>query len=505
MSATPFSSVYIDRVLDPSYRNWVKLFYEKSFLVHKAHLCMLAETGIVDGETVRLIKKGLEAIENEFSPPEHIPGWSRVAVAPPGGGVTAAMADAGLARVEDLYFLVEKELGARIGDENAAWLHTARSRNDMDTTVFRLALKDVLLGVLEKFRLSCDKILSRAKSGDRELTVLFTHGQPANPSTTAHYLTAFLLDFLEDGRAIADSLVDVDKSSMGACAITGTGFPIDRARVAELLGLAEPIPNTYQAISTSHWLTRPAQALYDAMLDIGRFAADLIHKASAEVGLYDFPDELVQVSSIMPQKRNPVILEHLRIQSGQVAGVCLAVEESFRNVPYQDVNENADALVAQFLEILSTAGSVLDLLVATVQGMRSREERAEQIAAQFGVATTELADTLVREFGIGFRTAHGICSEFAHSGGDKVELRRKFLEKTGRELSWSDAEIDAVLDPRHFVEVRKTEGGPAAEGMKSVYETIHHDLSGFDRILDACVARRRSASAELSEAWARLR
>ncbi|HWR10523.1 MAG TPA: lyase family protein [Rectinemataceae bacterium] len=481
MSGGAFAKVYVDRVLDPAFSNWKNLYQEDSLRVHRAHLCMLAETNIITAEVAKSLKIGIERVEAGFAPPAHIPEG-----------------------VEDLYFLFEKTLGDVAGQENAAWLHTARSRNDMDTTVFRLALKRTMTEFLRAFTVSCERLLERCRRGAGELTVLYTHGQPANPSTTAHFLSALLLDLLEDGEGLFDALSDVDRSTLGACAITGTGFPIDRARVAELLGMDGFVPNSYQAIATSHWLARPAQALRLLMQDLGRFAADLSHKASCEVGLYDFPDDLVQISSIMPQKRNPVIIEHLRIQAGQTIGLCATIEDLYRNVPYQDVNEAADAPVSQLLQAFSCAFSAMDLAGATFAGMRARPERARAIALQFGVTTTELADAMVRRFGVGFRAAHGICAAFIRSGQNKEVLRQAFSDKTGQPLPWSDAEIDAILEPEHFVEVRTTAGGPAPDGMIAVYKEAEARLKTFRTRLSDMDVRRASADRMVEEAWGSL-
>ena len=480
MSGT-FAKVYVDRVLDPAFFNWKTLYESDALHVHRAHLCMLAETGILKPEVAKALKNGIEKVEVSFIAPTHIPDG-----------------------VEDLYFLFEKELGDVAGEENAAWLHTARSRNDMDTTVFRLALKREMLGFLRSFASCCGGLFTRCKQGENELTVLYTHGQPANPSTTAHYLSALLLDLLDDGAGLLEAISTVDKSTLGACAITGTGFPIDRARVAELLGMDGFVINSYQAIATSHWLTKPAQALRILMQDLGRFAADLSHKASSEVGLYDFPDDLVQISSIMPQKRNPVIIEHLRIQAGQAAGLCATIEELYRNVPYQDVNEAADAPVSQLLQAFAFARSAIDLAAATFSGMRARPERARTIALDFGVTTTELADEMVREFGIGFRAAHGICAAFIHSGRDKEALRRVFTDRAGAALPWDDAKIDAILEPDHFIEVRGTIGGPAFEGMVAVYDSAREKIVALDTSIESLTNRQINADSMAAQAWTAL-
>ncbi len=312
------------------------------------------------------------------------------------------------------------------------------------------------------------------------------------------------MDLLEDAMRMSSALDDVDRSTMGACAITGTGFPIDRARVAGLLGCADFVVNTYQAISTSHWIVPCALSLQNLMIDAGRFTADLLHKASSEVGLYRFPDELVQISSIMPQKRNPVILEHIRIQAEMVAGACESVANAFRNVPYQDVNEDADLIISKFLGTIEESVSVLDLAEEATAKMIADTSRAREICAQFGVTTTELADSLVRKYGIGFRVAHRICSEFVSKGYEIEALREAFVLETERELDLSDGEIQALLSPKTFVRVRATAGGPAREGMREVYSALDRGLENIEGDLAARAKRWRDAEKELDRCFSSL-
>ena len=197
-----FSSVYVEHVLDPGYRNWKRLYYGDLLAVHKAHLIMLQETGIVSRTAAAAIKASMAAIEAGTAFPDHLPEG-----------------------LEDLFFFYEKELD-RHGAGRSASLHTARSRNDMDTTVFRLALKRELRDLVGRLTSCARTILQRARAGESELTILSTHGQPANVSTMAHYLSAFLLDFLEGTESLVTAMGSTDRCSLGACAITGTGFAI---------------------------------------------------------------------------------------------------------------------------------------------------------------------------------------------------------------------------------------------------------------------------------------
>lgn len=478
MADKKFSQVYVENVLDPAYRNWKANFYAASLKVHKAHLCMLYETGIISKDKAKEIAGGIAYLEHEFSAPGHIPEG-----------------------VEDLYFLFEKALGQQIGDENAAWLHTARSRNDMDTTIFRLVLREELAVLIERLQVFSKALLARCLQGENELTVLFTHGQPANPSTTAHYLSSFLMETIGDMKWIVQALADVNQSTMGACAITGSGFPVDRQYVSDLLGFENYIPNTYQAVSTSHWLVNAASTIRNLMIDIGRFAADLLHKASSEVGLYRFPDDLVQVSSIMPQKRNPVILEHIRIQAEMVAGACDTVAHSFLNVPYQDVNENADMIISKLIETIHESTSVIDLLQESVLKMKSDPARAREICRQFGVTTTELADSLVRIYGIGFRKAHHICAEYVASGYDIQTLRDSFFKETMQALDLSNSRIEEILDLGTFIQVRKTPGGPSHEGIKAVYARAEEMLGDMEKNIISVKSKWHRADDALEEAF----
>jgi argininosuccinate lyase len=475
-----FPRVYVDYVLDPGYRNGRRLYYADFLAVHKAHLVMLAETGILPRTSAAGIKAAMADIEADSPFPDRIPDG-----------------------MEDLYFAYEEELDRR-GVGNAASLHTARSRNDMDTTVFRLALKRGLRDLIGRFASLAKTILERARAGESELTILYTHGQPANVSTMAHYLTAFLLELLEGTESLITALASTDRCPLGACAITGTGFGIDRDRTSHLLGFISPVANSYQAIATSHWLTRPAQSLQLILSDAGRLAADMLHKAAAEVGLLVLPDDLVQSSSIMPQKRNPVILEHIRIQAGLAAGSCDSIVRLFRNVPYQDVNEAADAPVSQFLDSLSQARSCAALLGLAVSKVASDQRRARELALSFGVTTTELADTMVRACGVSFRTAHHACAAFVRSGYDKARLRDAFKEIAGSKLTFSDQEVDAILEPERFVAVRRTPGGPAPGGMASVYTAVQTAMARIDAALEEIDERGRSATADLEAAWAAL-
>ena len=477
-----FSPVYITQILGPGYQYWKKNLVEASCLVHRAHLVMLAKQGIVDSTIAGAIKEGIDLIEKDFQYPDRIPD-----------------------NTEDLYFTFEKELGRRIGSANAGFLHTARSRNDMDAAIFRIFLRGRILEVLERL-LDQYRIMDRRmhEPDGKDPFILYTHGQPANVSTLAHYISSMLLDTADCTELLCATLGKINISPMGACAITTTGFPIDREIVSRLLGFDNPITNSYGAIAVSHWLTFPAGALKLILLGMGRYIADISHKASCEVGILRFPDSLVQISSIMPQKRNPVILEHVRIQASLGMGILTGIEDLFRNVPFQDVNESGDAALAEISRAVDIVLSCISLFNETVQNISVVQERVYAVAQSCGITTTELADRLVRDFHISFREAHGITSAFVKSGYDKKVLRQKYQERGFGPLPYSDEEIHHILSPEEFIAARSVPGGPNQAGMESVYHTIQSIITGLEHFLLKHKSQLAAANTELNKMYGAL-
>jgi len=461
-----FHPGYRQRVLEPSYQNWTTLYLEAAAHIQRVHLVMLAEQRLIPEPQARALASALDGLGRPWVPPADLPEGA-----------------------EDLYFLYESELEKRVG-EAAGWLSLARSRNDFDTTAFRLVWRDRLDHLLQ-VGLGLVQAL-RDRSEDPTLVILATHGQPANPSTLGHYLSSFLLEVLEDLDALVATFEVVDRSTLGACAITGTGFAIDRHRTAELLGLGRPAPHTYQAIATSHWLTHPAAALAGLAIDLTRWAADLGAKAAFESGQITFPDDLVQGSSLMPQKRNPVLLEHLRIQAGLAASGLEAGVNLFRNVAWQDVNEVADAPVSALLGALDTLESALGLASLTAQNLKVVESRVREGARASGITATELADRLVRDSGVGFRQAHQAVAQFLKSG------QAATLGPVASQDGW----VTQALSPEGFVAARKVPGGPAPEGMASVLDEADRRTAALVQFRSHLASRRTQAAEALEAAFA---
>jgi argininosuccinate lyase len=285
--------VYKDTVLAPLFEGVKRHHWRYQMQINQASAVLLAECGLLTNEEARGILAALDDvlatidIDSLVYTGEH----------------------------EDFFFFVEAELIRRLGVEVAGKLHTGRSRNDIDHTVFKLALKDRLATLLAEHAAMIEALLTVAERERATIVVAYTHGQPAQPTTYGHYLAAFVELSLRDMDRLLHAADTVDLCSMGAAAITTSGFGLDRARMAELLGFAEIQENSYGCIAAADYATGVYAALKLLFLHAGRFVQDLNAWTGFEIGHLHVPDGFVQISSIMPQKRNPVPVEHLRLMA----------------------------------------------------------------------------------------------------------------------------------------------------------------------------------------------
>jgi argininosuccinate lyase len=263
--------VYKETVLRPLF-DGAKTHHVDGFRrIDRAHLVMLVETGILDREQAAAIAGALEAIDKEIDP-------SKLTYT---------------GEVEDFFFLIEKELKARIGADIAGRLHTARSRNDIDHTLFKLGLKARIDALMAQARNLLDSMVTAVERENQTLIVAYTHGQPAQPSTFGHYLSAAIEVLVRDMERMEAARAIVNLSPMGAAAITTSGFPIDRAQVASLLGFAAPLPNSYSCIAAVDYITSTYSALELMFVHLGRLIQDFQFWTSFEVGQIYVPNAFV--------------------------------------------------------------------------------------------------------------------------------------------------------------------------------------------------------------------
>ena len=482
-----FAPEYVAYVLNENFEDAKAQFLAPLMAIHYAHLVMLTERGIVSRQEASTIRAGLDSISMEQ--------------------VRAVTFDG---TYEDLFFYVEHLIVAASGDEAAGRLHTARSRNDIDMTMYRMQLREMLLVLVEGTVRLRRVLLDLAESHRDVVFAAHTHTQPAQPTTIAHYLLAAIEQLERDGVRLRAAYATTNQNPLGACAITGTGFPIDRQRTAQLLGFDSPTGNTYGSIATIDYLLESVSAAAVMLAGLGRVVQDLLLWCTAEFGYLRLSDGFVQRSSIMPQKRNPVALEHARAIGSKALGQTSAIILSVHNTPFGDVVDTEDDLQPLGVAMFKDAARAVRLVAAAMTGAVFDRARLAARAELGWITVTELADTLAREHGVPFKTSHAIASRFVgEAARDQTASRAALLSRIatdvlGRSIDLGDDRLAEILSPGHFVEVRRTPGGPAPEETARAIEASRKVLGSDEGWVKDTVERLRTAEESLKEAAARL-
>jgi len=447
------ANVYSEAVLAPDLEVYKEYFSESLHEINIAHCIMLNEQGLLNASGTKSILQGLTSINSE----------------------KPYMDVEFDGTFEDLFFLIERELGYRIGPEIAGKLHTGRSRNDMEHTMFRLQLRDRLTNLLKQYVSLLRQLIDRAERGVDEIVLLYTHGQPAQPSTLAHYLSAAIEFILNDIDRIKFAHKLVNMSPMGAAAITTSGFSLNRNRVAHLLGFPTIVENSYGAIANVDYITGSYSAIKLGCLHLGRFVQDLVTWTGFEVSQIKVPDGFVQISSIMPQKRNPVPLEHLRLKFSLAGGGADQIVNTMHNTPFADMNDSERETQATGFAVFDRLNKALPLLAGFVDSIEIDTASVSKRINQSMATITELADHLARTEGISFRLAHSVAHKLAYqalsleSSLDQLDFNvfvESFEEVVGVKPITNEKNFRKVCSPEHFISVRKIPGGPARATIK---------------------------------------
>jgi argininosuccinate lyase len=449
MTETFPAARYKETVLAVNFADAQKYFLDPLLEIHHAHGVMLAEQGIISRSEAREIFKGLAKLDR--------------------GALQVAGYDGS---VEDFFFHVERELAASCDPDAAAKLHTARSRNDIDITLYRMRIREELLAVHNAIADTVCTLLDLASQHLNTVMPAHTHTQPAQPTTLAHYLCTAIECFVRDLRRIEAAYATVNRNPLGACAITTTGFPIDRQRTSALLGFEGLQENSYGAIAAVDYIAEAASVVGISLLNLGKLVQDLLAWSTVEYGFLTLSDGYVQCSSIMPQKRNPVALEHTRILASRGLGESQALFTAMHNTPFGDIVDSEDDLQPLIFLMFEDARRAWSLVGPALSGARFDAAKLRERAGRHFLTVTELADTLVREEHISFHHAHRLVSaavnedraDSAHTRiADSVVSNAPAI--LGRPLRTPREVLLQALDPVHFVAIRRIDGGPAIEAV----------------------------------------
>ncbi len=430
-----------------------KRLWRQDIAGSRAHVAMLGARGIVSPADVAAIDKGLQQIAREYE----------------AGGLVEDLA------LEDIHLHVETRLKAIIGPA-AGPLHTARSRNDQVATDFRLWVKAACAEADAALAGLVTALLARAEQHAETIMPGFTHLQVAQPVTLGHHLMAYVEMLTRDRGRFADAARRMDQCPLGAAALAGTSYPIDRTMTAKALGFAAPTRNSLDSVSDRDFALEYLGATHMTGLHLSRLAEEMIIWASQPYGFVTLPDAWSTGSSIMPQKRNPDAAELVRAKAGQFLGAFTRLSVVMKGLPLAYSKDMQDDKVTVFA-VHDDLGLCLAAMNGMVASITFNAGKMRAAAASGFSTATDLADWLVRAGGVPFREAHeitGRCVRVAEAKGADLN------GLSDAELAAVDARITpavrSVLSVEASVASRTSFGGTAPANVRAAIAAARASL-----------------------------
>ena len=426
--------------------------------INKAHTIMLMEEGIIkpeDGASILKALKGLRVLELKQP-------------------------------VEDIHMAVEEEVTKATGSDVGGNLHIAKSRNDQVSTAIRMALRGELIELMEATLNLQSKLIRKAWENTETVIPGYTHLQPAQPLTFAHYLISVFDALGRDLNRLVEAYGRVDLCPMGAGAIATTSFEINRERVAELLGFHGLLENSVDAVGSRDFILEVLAVLSVTAVDVSRFVEDLIIWSTPGFGTIELPDGFSSTSSIMPQKKNPDVLEVIRARMSHVIG-CFSASINLMKALPSSYNLDLQEATPKLWEAIDIMLESLIMLSKLIPELKVRSYPPEDLTLSF-MTSTELANILTRKYGVPFREAHRIVGSLVRRLLDEsrpltdlepgmiAEASVKFLKKP---VMVRVEDIERVTDPLRFIESHKVRGGPSRVEVERMLRARMEDLSSI--------------------------
>jgi len=409
--------------------------------INRAHIIMLVESRIISKDDGGKILKALTGLEKKVKvKPEH----------------------------EDAHMAIEEEVIKAVGAEIGGNLNLAKSRNDQVATAIRMKLREEILKIAELIIDLQESLISKAKGNVGTLIPGYTHLQPAQPITFAHYLLAQFDTLQRDLERLQEAYSRVNLCPMGAGALATTSFPVKRERVAELLGFSGVLENSLDAVSTRDFLLEVLAVLSIMAVNLTRIAEDLVVWNTMEFGIIELPDEFAFTSSIMPQKKNPDVLEIIRARMASIIGEFMASAVTLKALP-TGYNLDFQEVTPKLWSAIETAQQCLRMLADVISNLKARSDVMFKPELSF-LAATELANMLVRDYGVPFRTAHrivgAVVKTLIEEGKSLRDLTTEMLVGVSRKIlgspiSVDEEEIMRIVDLSSCVESCNVRGGPS--------------------------------------------
>jgi argininosuccinate lyase len=430
-----------------------KRLWREDIAASKAHAAMLRDQGIIGEADAAAILEGLDQVAAEYER----------------DGVPERL------ELEDIHMTVEHRLGELIGAA-AGRLHTARSRNDQVASDFRLWVRNACDEAMDAIRNLQRVLVERAEEHAETVMPGFTHLQVAQPVTLGHHLLAYFEMLRRDVSRFTDARARMNQSPLGAAALAGTGFPIDRHATADALGFEQPTANSLDSVSDRDFALDYLSAAAQCALHLSRLAEELVIWASPQFGFVRLSDQFSTGSSIMPQKRNPDAAELVRGHSGRIVGALASLMVTMKGLPLaysKDMQDDKEPVFeARDLLLLS-----LQALAGMVETVEFVPDRMRAAAAQGCSTATDLADWLVREAGVPFREAHHITGrtvkEAEERGCGLADLPVDALQAIDPRM---DHRVYEVLSVEASVRSRTSYGGTAPAQVREQIATAKEEL-----------------------------
>ncbi len=418
--------------------------YAQDIRGSRAHAAMLAATGILTDSDAQAIGEGLLTVLSEIE----------------AGGFAFSTA------LEDIHMNVEARLKEVIG-EPAGRLHTARSRNDQVATDFRLWVRDQADAAGDGLVALQRALLAQAEAGADWVMPGFTHLQTAQPVTWGHHMMAYVEMFGRDAGRFHDARARMNECPLGAAALAGTGFPIDRQMTAQALGFDRPMANSLDAVSDRDFALEFLSAAAISAVHLSRLAEELVIWSSAQFRFVTLSDRFSTGSSIMPQKKNPDAAELIRAKIGRILGATVALFTVMKGLPLaysKDMQEDKE----QVFDAADTLMLALAAMEGMVRDMTANRANLEKAASSGFSTATDLADWLVRAAGLPFREAHHVTGSLValaeKKGCDLPDLTLAEMQSAHPGIT---QEVYSVLGVHNSVASRMSYGGTAPDQVRA--------------------------------------
>ncbi len=467
--------------IQASYRDQ---FHEMIYM-DKAHGIMLVKQGLLSAENYKLIANGLDQVEDALKE-EDLKG------------------DLG-----DLYFNITQKLYDLIGEETGCLIHVGRSRNDMMCACNRMQIRRELLNLMGEINDLRDLLLNLAGEHTETIITYYTYGQPAQPGTYGHYLMLVCELLSRDYTRLQAAYRNTNRSPMGAAAGIGTGYPLDVSYCARLLGFDSVIEHSIDAVSSPDYLLEAEAAITIMMSSMSKLAQDLFFWASYEYQLLDCNSSIVSGSSIMPQKKNPELFEHMRAQTARAMGLFSDATQMSRNTTLFPSMESILDMFSDFSVWMKEVNKVLGLLKEGLKNSEIRKKESYEYTHNNFTGASSMAEHLSQKYKIPFTATHEIIHDMISRLMEKDTLDIKYMtsglmkdvsEKIlGKALVLTDEEVRQMMDPMFCLNAKVTGGTPKPEDTLRLISKNREILSKQRHWLEECCSKIKCAYEEIQK------